>query len=358
MIEGLASREVADQPGKGGRPGRAASQVEDAGLILVVLAGQEGRPVVGAEQRPGGHRLDRYPALPEPGGGVPRLLEPAQLLLAGAAVVALRDRQRQAIALPRFAQHPFQSVGGGLDHPHGLHVGKAHELVAAATFWRVALRPVVEEPVAGQIVVHADDIGRAGGLGDRLQPRLQTETDEPAPHGVTRPHEPAKQVPAQPAPIVVEGRLMRDRPGRIGAAEILRLDQPGRWIDLPDRRHGEAHAIDLVQQDLVEAGLVQEVRMPKTIERREPGRGQRLVHGRPVVDPRISLRDRAGETGEPLRKTRIHQVGVGRARAMMDKSGDRTDTQLAQAAQALVGPGPVETLRRLGRDPFPQHGVS
>ncbi len=243
--------------------------------------------------------------------------------------MALGDSERQAVALPSLPQSPFQAVGRWLDDANRLDVREAYELVAAATLGRVAIRPVVEEAVAGQVVVQTQHVGRARSLGDRLEARLQTEAHQPVPQGVALLHSSAEQIPAQPPALVVEAGLMGDGAGGIGAAEVLGLDQASGWVDLADRGHGQADAVDLVEQSFVEAALVQQVRMPEAVESGEPSCGQGLVDRRPFRYPRISLRRRRREPRQPPGEFGVDQAGIGGTRAVVDEAPDRTDAELA-----------------------------
>ena len=90
---------------------------------------------------------------------------------------------------------------------------------------RIALHPVIEEPVARQVMVDADDVGRARIVGDGAQPVAQPQPVEPLPEGMVGAHPAAQQVPAGPPPQIVERRLIGQRRRREGAAEILRLHQ-------------------------------------------------------------------------------------------------------------------------------------
>ncbi len=217
---------------------------------------------------------------------------------------------------------------------------------------------MVEEPVAGQVVVHPDHVGRAGGFQDRFQPRLQAEADQAAPERMARLHPPAEQVPAHPPPLVVEAGLVGDRAGGIGAAEILGLDQAGRGVHPANGRHGQPHPIDLVEQHVPEAPLVEQMRMPKPIEGGKAGRGQGFVDRRPLADPGVALGDSRRETLETAREAGIDQAGVARAGAVVHQAGDGAHLQFAQAAQALVRPPPVEAVRRVRRDPLPEHRIA
>ena len=64
------------------------------------MARHETVPVDGAEGGPCGHRTDVGTFGAHPLRGVPRLQQPAQLLLAGGPQVALGDGERPVVALP------------------------------------------------------------------------------------------------------------------------------------------------------------------------------------------------------------------------------------------------------------------
>ncbi len=211
MVEVLAARKRGKLAGQGGGPGGAAAQVEDSALVRAGRPGEKAVPVEGAEEGPGGDRLNLDPARPKSGCSVPGFLDPAHLLLAGAAVVNLGDGHRTAVARPHFQKRAFQSVRAWLKHAHGLHVGEPHEGVSAAPLRRIAVQPVVEEPVAGQIVVQPHHVGRAGIVGDGGKPVAQAQDGEAFPQGMVAGDASAEQVPAHPAAGVVELCLMGQR---------------------------------------------------------------------------------------------------------------------------------------------------
>jgi hypothetical protein len=96
-----------------------------------------------------------------------------------------------------------------------------------------------------------------------------------------------------------------------------------------------------VMQDPSERRVGRLVRMPEPVEPAETGGRQRFVDGDVRVDPRVPLRHRMRERGEALGEVGVEQVGVRRAVAVMQQPDDRTDAELAQAPEALVGERPV-----------------
>src|SRR3954470_7278953 len=100
------------------------------------------------------------------------------------------------------------------------------------------------------------------------------------------------------------------------------------------------------------------VRIPMPVEAAEARGGERLVHGRVVLEPRIALGYRARKLRQLLGKARRHEACVPRAAAMVNEPGDGVDAELAQATQALVWPAPVGARRAVGRDALPEYGIA
>jgi hypothetical protein len=90
----------------------------------------------------------------------------------------------------------------------------------------------------------------------------------------------------------------------------------------------------------------------------EARRGQRLVHRRPHLDPRIAIGDPCGEIGELVREIGIEQLGVARPRTMVEESSDDPDPALAKHRQPLVRPGEVQLVGPVGGDRFPEDRVA
>src|SRR3954469_10479583 len=103
MLGGLSSSERLSsfRDRSSARLGRA--QVEYAWLVKVCVNRQQRIPVIRAEQRPDRERAYVHTLLQQGTAVVPLLHQPAHLLLARATVMNLCQRQRQAIALPRFS---------------------------------------------------------------------------------------------------------------------------------------------------------------------------------------------------------------------------------------------------------------
>src|SRR5207244_192361 len=98
-------------------------------------------------------------AIPLPLGGRPHLVQPANLLLPGAAVVNLGDRNRRAIAIPGLAD-PVRGRGDRSHpvDPDRLEIDEAVATVRTDLHPRIALHAMVQEAVAGQVIVEADDV--------------------------------------------------------------------------------------------------------------------------------------------------------------------------------------------------------
>ena len=162
-------------------------------------------------------------------GRLPDLGEPAQLLVAVAAVMDFGDRDRNAVALPRLAQ-PRREAGIVLQplHPHRLGIDIGVAAVPARLRWSgIKVEPVVEEALAGEIMVDAEQVGR----------RLRRSRTPPSPPSRSRRRTgccarlclavdaAAEQIEAEPAPLILVRRLVAQRLGREGLAEILGLDE-------------------------------------------------------------------------------------------------------------------------------------
>jgi hypothetical protein len=128
--------------------------------------GEQGVPVVGPEERPGGHRLDASPGGPEGLGHPPRLRQPPHLLLACAAIVALRHRDGDVVASGNLRHRPLEAPRRRHEHADGLHVGEAFEGVRAAPLGGVGLAPMIQEAVAGEIVIDPEHLRRKRVIGD------------------------------------------------------------------------------------------------------------------------------------------------------------------------------------------------
>ena len=89
------------------------SQVEHTRLVVTVTAGHQAIPIVRTQERPGGDGTQIHALSSQFLCRVPNLLQPAQLLLAGATEVYLRHRERQSVANRHLAhQHMwFRQLG-------------------------------------------------------------------------------------------------------------------------------------------------------------------------------------------------------------------------------------------------------
>src|SRR3546814_9041726 len=119
---------------------------------------------------------------------------------------------------PCLAQGALQPRGRRLQHADGLHIGIELRVAAAMAMRGIAVEPVVEEAVARQIMVDADDVRRTGIVGDGAQPVLKAEARKALPQRMLARHHAAEQIPARPAAQIVEPRLFAKGCGGVAAA--------------------------------------------------------------------------------------------------------------------------------------------
>jgi hypothetical protein len=167
-----------------------------------------------------------------------------------------------------------------------------------------------------------------------------------------------QQIERQPPPRALERRLGPSLRGTERGAAILGLDQTGTRCHLADGPHCHDRGAHLRQQRPDESTVVGSVRIPVSVEAAEPRRRQRLVDRREVLDPRVPARHRRGELGQAGRERVIDERGVARTAAVMDETDDRADVELAQPAEPLVAPPPVDLVDAVRAETLPQHRVS
>jgi hypothetical protein len=160
MVERLASGIGLGGMGNDGRPGRAAAGVEGSRIVEAVALGEQEAPVDIAEHRPDRDRAKVHALAAKLRGRLPYLREPAQLLVAVAAMMDLGDGNGDAVALPRLAE-PRCEAGIVLEpfHPHRLGIGIGVAAVPTVEMLRIEVHPVVEEALRREIMVDAEDVG-------------------------------------------------------------------------------------------------------------------------------------------------------------------------------------------------------
>jgi hypothetical protein len=96
------------------------------------------------------------------------------------------------------------------------------------------------------------------------------------------------------------------------------------------------------------------MRVPVAVESGEARGGERLVDRGPHLDPGVTVGDARGIIGQLLREIGVEQLGIKRARAVMDEAANHVDAALAEHRQPVVGPGEIELVRPLRRHGLPQ----
>ena len=170
VLEAPLRRQTLRGAAQGGKARRSGARVERAWLVESTLFHQQGVPVYGADERPHRDSLDRAAGATEVAGGLPDVMQPPQLLVAGAAMVGLRDCQGPLVAIPYFGKArlraglPVRQVDA-----HGFCIGVAVTSVPASQIAGVGLDVGVEVTLAREIVVDPDEVRGAFALGKEVK---------------------------------------------------------------------------------------------------------------------------------------------------------------------------------------------
>lgn len=340
---GDAVGEVVDEAGEAGWARRAVRDVPDAGFVLAGVAGTEAGPVEDAEDAPDGDGAD-VDAIGEGGfGGLPDVVEPADLLVGGGAEVGFGDGDGEAVALPGFAEHGSGAgeIGGddadGFDVDEGIAAG-----VAAGEAWGVELGALVEKAVAGDVVVEAED-GRGTGVFGEPEHVCFGEAvlEEEVPERVVGVDVAAEEIYAEPAAGGVGLRGLAEGGGCGDGAAIFGVDEAGFGDDAPDGSHGEGNAADLVGEGVEVAAHVAVVRVPVAVEAGEAAGGLGLVDGGPIVDPGVAPGYDGGELSKFFGEVWVQEVGGAGAAAVVDEGDDGPDAKALHGAEHAVGEVPA-----------------
>ena len=171
-------------------------------------------------------------------------------------------------------------------------------------------------------------------------------------------HTTGQHVEGQPATMVFELGLIGKGWGAVRATGILRLDEPGVRIDLPNARHGEDDRAQLVQKCFYKGAVIAMMGIPMAVQRTEPRRRKRFVDGGVVLKPWISRRNRASVCGELFRERWVEQVRAAGPAAMVEQRRNRSDVARAQQFETFVRPRPVGRRQPVRSDAFPQDRIT
>src|SRR5919107_1475811 len=118
--------------------------------------------------------------------------------------MGLSNGHRAVIPLPDLFQETGRPWRPIRDHTHSLDVGVGVALIAAVCDSRIAVPPMVEEPLARHVVIAADDVGWTRLLEQwaQLFPG-QPQPPEMLPEGVLLAHAPTQEIKCQPAALVL-----------------------------------------------------------------------------------------------------------------------------------------------------------
>ena len=353
-----SGRELLDKGGELGglRCLGGVAEREDAGLVRAGVAGDEVAPVEGAEKGPDGDGGDVGAGGAGLQGGLPDVVEPKDLVFDGAGDVGFRDGDRKVVALPGLGKDGSgagDAVGidaKGFDVDEGLLTG-----VSAGEACGIEVGAVVEKAVAGEVVVEAEDVGRAGIVGEPEYVCFGDAVfEEIGEEGVLAIDMAAEEIDAKPAAVLAEEAVGFELRCGPGFAAVFGMDELGLGIHRADGLHGEGGGFDLVDErvDVAADGVVMGI--PVAVETAEARGGLRFVDGGVAVDPGVALGDLEGVGGEFGGEFRVEQVGFRRTAAMVDEAGDRSD-----AESLHVGKGFVKGLEGAGgSEALPVQGIA
>src|SRR4051812_19364129 len=136
-------------------------------------------------------------------------------------------------------------------------------MISAVTPRWILLDSLIEPPLAGHIMVDAEDVGDTSltdGARDvvRRNSRLQREVVHRMPGSDAS----RQQIKRQPPSFVLERRLMRQCPRGMSAPEVFRLHQDGARIYRPNRGHRKPDRANLIQRRTPEFRIATGVRIP------------------------------------------------------------------------------------------------
>ena len=198
-------RELGDQAGKRGATRLGCAHIVRSRLVVAAALGQQRVPVKRAEQRPRRHRAD----VGTPGASgfrsAPDLEQPTELVLAAGIDVGLGHRQRDAVALPRFVEQRGDRRRWRRQNADRLDIDEILSSRFAGASAGIAIQPMVQPALARHVVVDADHVGRAG-MRDEPQDLVGVGAvfAQVRPERMLLVDSAAKQIPGEPAPLVVE----------------------------------------------------------------------------------------------------------------------------------------------------------
>ncbi len=189
---------------------------------------------------------------------------------------------------------------------------------------------MIQKPVARQIVIDADHVGRARPVPEELEFSLADGFAQVAPQRMILADAAAKQVEAQPAPVVFECGLLPEFRRRENPPQVFGLDQLGLRADRPDLFHRKHGGAALVDQRPEKIGMAFSVGVPMAVEAAEARRRQRFVDRRVFLDPWIAFGHAPRVACKHLCELRLEDFAVTGSVAVMAERRDDFDAEIAQ----------------------------
>src|SRR5690625_3865282 len=147
-----------------------------------------------------------------------------------------------------------------------------------------------------------------------------------------------EQIPAQPPAIILESSFSDKFRDGMTKTQILCLDEAGGRIDPADCAHRCPDRIDLVEKRQPAGILILPMRVPMPVKAGEARGRQRLVNGRPVLDPGITLGNSTRIPCEARCKIIGQEACIGWAAPVVDKTDNRANPKTLELSQSRVAP--------------------
>ncbi|MEY2563445.1 MAG: hypothetical protein QOH88_1638 [Verrucomicrobiota bacterium] len=314
-------------------------------------------PIERTEKGPDRYRANVGTVIPRRPALIPDLHQPAHLLVRRASDVGLGNYDRRSVTPFDFVQTVGQPGELAERRAHRRDVRIVILPVTAARFGLMSEKIAIEITLTRDVIIHADDVRWARMDGKEVDLSVtDTGPFEVTPQRVFRSNPARQEVPGDPAPLVLEMRLIMERRRAESFSEILCLNELRVRPHLTNRSHRQDDPPTLCEERSRETQRVGRVRIPVSVKSAEARCGQRFVDRSIGIERGITSRDRGRITGELFGKLRIEKIRSRRSTAMMQQTCNRANPELAQPSHVAIAPAPIDRSIGGAGQRFPQDG--
>jgi hypothetical protein len=166
--------------------------------------------------------------------------------------VGLGDSDRQTIAAPRFEQHRSVSAQADFRNAHGSDVSLPLASVPAMRRGRMAIEPMIEEAIAGDVIVQSHDRRRRRTFEQPCELiAIRAGTADERCERMFLVHVAGEQIETDPASMIFEPRLLAHFSCRTDQRGIFGLHELGVRHAHPNCGHRVGDGAALVQERAV-----------------------------------------------------------------------------------------------------------